>query len=150
MKLFISVLCLIAGIHAQALTVKPCDNNTPTNTAFLVGMKTYSNGLVRVMHVDTDGEPACCSSHLLVYLPGSSEEEVSKCFEVTEGDVFLSLEIQKIESKYNPSVGLILTFPYSVYDHESTDGSMSKPGAGSIIINLKSNTVKENKLSTIQ
>jgi len=137
-------------VNANAnLTVKPCDDQTPTNTEFVVSMKNYYNKSVRVFHVDTYGEPACCSSSMLVYIPDSKAEiGGAKCFQVTNGSGFLSLDLNKMESsKYDPSIGLVLNFPYSIYDNESQDGSMSKPAVGSIIINLKTETVSPNNLS---
>jgi hypothetical protein len=72
---------LALGSVAKAAEVGPC--NDLDRISHLVGQtKSYSEGKIKVAHVDTDGEPVCCSSHLLVFIP--SPEIGSQCFAVSQ------------------------------------------------------------------
>src|SRR5215470_19724831 len=75
------VALFVAASAAEAAEVGPCDGLD--RVSFLVGQtRSYAEGKIRIAHVDTDGEPVCCSSHLLVFIP--SREIGSECFAVSQ------------------------------------------------------------------
>ena len=126
------------GSVANAAEVGPCDELDRISN--LVGQtKSYSEGKIRIAHVDTDGEPVCCSSHLLVFIP--SKEIGSECFAVSQKAAsgsgsplgFSNIEFNRIKASYDPQRGLLLTVPYTLYNPE---GGRGKPGTAMVRINL--------------
>ena len=89
--------------------------------------------------MDTDGEPVCCSSHLLVFIP--SPELGSQCFAVSQNAAsssasprgFANIELNRIKAAYDAQRGLLLSVPYSLYN---PDGGPGKPGTANVRINL--------------
>ena len=89
--------------------------------------------------MDTDGEPVCCSSHLLVFIP--SPEIGSQCFAVSQKAAngsesprgFSSIEFNRIKASYDPQRGLLLNVPYTLYNPQ---GGRGKPGTAMVRINL--------------
>jgi hypothetical protein len=131
------VALVVLASAAGAAEVGPC--NDLDRISNLVGQtKSYSQGKIRIAHVDTDGEPVCCSEHLLVFIP--SPDIGSQCFAVSQtaakGDDsprgFNSIEFNRIKSSYNPKRGLLLEVPYTLYN----DGNRGKPGATKVRVNL--------------
>ena len=58
------------GSAAGAAEVGPC--NDLDRISYLIGQtRSYSEGKIKIASVDTDGEPVCCSSHLLVFIPST-------------------------------------------------------------------------------
>jgi hypothetical protein len=107
----------------------------------LVGQtKSYSEGKIRIAHVNTDGEPVCCSSHLLVFIP--NREIGSQCFalsqkaaEGSKGQLgFNSIEFNRIASSYDPHRGLLLNVPYTLY---GPDGGRGKAGSVKLRVDLR-------------
>ena len=79
---YVWAVLVVLGSAAEAAEVGPC--NDLDRISILVGQtKSYSEGKIRLAHVDTDGKPVCCSSHLLVFIP--SPEIGSQCFAAGEG-----------------------------------------------------------------
>lgn len=77
LKSFATVAAILsAGVTpAVAQAVNSCDSYI-ANAAFLVfppaeTTAEYSQGLVRLITLDTAGEPACCSYHLMVLYPSA-------------------------------------------------------------------------------
>ncbi|MBL9053739.1 MAG: hypothetical protein JNN02_08410 [Tabrizicola sp.] len=65
----------LAVAQATAATLRTCDSDQ-TNAAFVVfpvaeNTAEYADGLVRPVSLDTAGEPACCSFHLMVLDPSA-------------------------------------------------------------------------------
>lgn len=127
------------GSTAGAAEVGPC--NDLDRISYLIGQtRSYSGGKIKIAPVDTDGEPACCSSHLLVFIP--STEIGSQCFAISQraargaaGQVgFNSIEFDRIKASYDPDRGLLLNVPYTLYD---VDGGRGKPGSTNVRVNLK-------------
>lgn len=124
---------------AEAAEVGPCDDLD--RISYLVGQtKSYSQDKIRIAHVDTDGEPVCCSSHLLVFIP--SPEIGSQCFAVSqraakgsEGRLgFSNIELARIKASYDPNRGLALNVPYTLYN---PDGGRGKPGSTNVRVDLR-------------
>lgn len=136
MRYACAVLVLLVSA-AGAAEAGPC--NDLDRISNLVGqIKSYSEGKIRIAHVDTDGEPVCCSSHLLVFIP--SPEIGSQCFAVSQkaatGDEsplgFGNIAFNRIKSSYDPRRGLLLDVPYPLYN----DGKRGKPGNAKVRVNL--------------
>jgi hypothetical protein len=101
--------------------VGPCDNLD--RISYLVGQtRSFSQGKITIAEVDTDGEPVCCSEHLLIFIP--SREIGSQCFAVSDkaakGDGgargFSTVAFNKITASYDQDKGLLLTVPYTLYN----------------------------------
>ena len=129
MRYAVAALVVLATA-AGAAEVGPC--NDLDRISNLVGQtKSYSGGKVRIAHVDTDGEPVCCSSHLLVFIP--APDLGSQCFAVSQtaakgegiGRGFSNVEFSRIKSSYDVKRGLLLDVPYTLYN----DGKKGKPGS---------------------
>ena len=78
---YLWVVFIVLASAAGAAEVGPC--NDLDRISSLVGQtRSFSEGKIKIAHVDTDGEPVCCSSHLLVFIP--SPEIGSQCFAVNQ------------------------------------------------------------------
>jgi hypothetical protein len=137
MKYACAVL-VILGSAAQAAEVGPC--NDLDRISMLVGQtKSFAQGKVRIAHVDTDGEPVCCSSHLLVLIPGP--EIGSQCFAVSQKATtgsesqrgFSNIGFGQIKASYDAQRGLLLNVPYTLYN---PDGGPGKPGSTNVRVDL--------------
>jgi hypothetical protein len=136
---YVWAVLVVLGSAAEAAEVGPCNNlNRISN---LVGQtRSYSEGKIRIAYVNTDGEPVCCSSHLLVFIP--SPEIGSQCFAVSqkaakgsEGQLgFNSIEFNRIGASYDPHRGLLLNVPYTLY---SPDRGPGKPGSTNVRVDLR-------------
>jgi hypothetical protein len=133
-------LLLVASTSvAQAAEVGPC--NDLDRISFLVGQpKSFSEGKIRIAEIDTDGEPVCCSSHLLVFIP--SPELGSQCFAVSQKAAtsesgsargFSSIGFSRIKASYDQRRGLLLSVPYTLYN---PDGGKGKPGSTDVRVDL--------------
>jgi hypothetical protein len=130
---------VVMGSAAHAAEVGPC--NDLDRIGFLVGqVRSYAEGKIRIAYVDTDGEPVCCSSHLLVFIP--SADIGSECFAVSQTAAtkdsgsprgFSNIEFGKIKASYDQRRGLLLTVPYSLYN---PDGGKGKPGTTDVRVDL--------------
>jgi hypothetical protein len=126
------------GSAANAADVGPCGELD--RISLLVGQtKSYAEGKIRIAHVDTDGEPVCCSSHLLVFIP--SPEIGSQCFAISQKAAtgsesprgFSNIEFNRIKASYDQQRGLLLTVPYTLYNPQ---GGRGKAGTAMVRINL--------------
>jgi hypothetical protein len=129
----------VLGSAADAAQVGPC--NDLDRLSYLVGQtKSYSEGKIRTAHVDTDGEPVCCSSHLLVIIP--SPEIGSQCFAVSQKAAtdsgsplgFSNIEFNRIKASYDRDRGLLLNVPYTLYN---PNGGPGKPGSTNVRVDLR-------------
>lgn len=82
--------------------------------------RTFANGAIRVAHLDTDGEPVCCPSHLMILSPGGQPpEDYRVCHMVSAASGsptgFLFVDVPGITSSYDPSLGLLLNVPTRTY-----------------------------------
>jgi hypothetical protein len=128
----------VLGSAAEAAEVGPCKDLD--RISILVGQtKSYSGGKIKIAHVDTDGEPVCCSSHLLVFIP--DPEIGSQCFAVSqraakdsEGPLgFNSVEFNRIKALHGRDHGLLLKVPYTLYGA----GGERKGGSASVRVDLR-------------
>jgi hypothetical protein len=132
------VVLVVLGSAAQAAEVGPC--NELDRVSNLVGQtRSFAQGKVRIAHVDTDGEPVCCSSHLLVLIP--APEIGSQCFAISQkaGDAsksplgFSSIAFSQIKASYDAQRGLLLNVPFTLYN---PDGGPGKPGSTNVRVDL--------------
>ena len=108
---------------SAGLIVEPWDQNT----------RTFYNGQVRVAVVDTDGEPACCSSYLVVIYPDVDDELGGRsCMMLSQGERsgWAGIDVKAIRTSYNAATGLALAVPVSVLRDDDT-------GVRKVTINLR-------------
>ena len=82
--------------------------------------RSYANGAIRVVHLDTDGEPTCCSSHVAILAPsGEDGLPYRQCKLLSDAEGyrgFLGVRMADIASSYDAAKGLLLTIPVDRYD----------------------------------
>jgi len=130
---WLAAMLIVAASAATAAEVGPCGDLDRVSN--LVGQtKSYAKGEIRIAHIDTGGEPVCCSSHLLVLIP--SDEIGTQCFAVSQKAAtpgasargFSNIGLSRIKASYDPKRGLLLTVPYTLYnldDRRGTPASMT-------------------------
>ncbi|MBI1405660.1 MAG: hypothetical protein GC145_05995 [Caulobacter sp.] len=131
-----------------AATVRDCDGYTDSAANIVVpweeNSRTFYNGQVRVAVLDTGGEPACCSAHLLILFYNEPEDEpggmVCKLVSDTGTSGFAGIDAASINSRYDPARGLLLSFRYAVFPADG-DGARTVPGTAAVRINLARGTV---------
>jgi len=135
---FAWIVLLALCASAAAAEVGPCEGLD--RISYLVGRtRSFSQGKITIAHVDTDGEPVCCSEHLLIFIP--SPDIGSRCFAVSEkpakGDEsargFSTVAFNRITASYDRTKGLLLTVPYTLYN----DGNKGIPRSTSVRIDLQ-------------
>jgi hypothetical protein len=138
MMRYLWAILIVLASAASAAEVGPC--NDLDRVSLLVGQtRSFNEGKVRVAHVDTDGEPVCCSSHLLIVIP--SPEIGSQCFALSQsaakGDQsargFSDIAFARIKGSYDPKRGLLLSVPYTLYN----DSGRGKPASVSVRVDLR-------------
>src|SRR4051812_36169305 len=136
---YVLLLTMMFIPAAGAAEIGPC--NDLDRVSFLVGQtKSFSEGKIRIAHIDTDGEPVCCSSHLLIFIP--STEIGSQCFALSQKAAkdpdsargFSNIEFARIKTTYDPRRGLLLNVPYRLY---AGDGGRGKPGSANVRVDLR-------------
>lgn len=141
-NILIGAATLTLASHAQAVSVRDCDGTTDSARNIVEpweqNSRQFYNKLVRITHMDTGGEPVCCSSHLMVSYPSAGQDEpvYSECklVSMNEGAGFLSIDFAKLSAKYDPKTGLSISFPYTTYNHS---GENHPRGVAKLLLNLK-------------
>jgi hypothetical protein len=136
----LAATAMIAG-PAAAVVVEPCEGvATVENIAepWEANSKSFYNGEVRLAVVDTGGEPACCSTHLMVLYnedPGD-EPAYRACKMVSDqpGRGFGDVVFKDLKATYDPATGLTFSVPIAV---AKEDGSGSTPGVAKLRLKLK-------------
>jgi hypothetical protein len=150
MKMLTVIAFLFAPLFAEAAVVGPCGSLNAID--YIVepweqNTRTFYNGKVRIVNIDTYGEPTCCSSHLAILLPQNDELETVACYVFSqrryEGDEpyylgFQNVDVRNVTAKYDPAQGLLLQIPYTSY----IDGIDSKRGSAKVRLNLKTGKAK--------
>lgn len=133
---FFGVAALVLAVPASAQVVRECGRiGTAANVLepWESHSRTYANGAIRVAVADTGGEPACCSSHLMVLSPngdGSQEPLFRQCriVSASEGGIgFYSVDVQGIVASYDPSLGLLLSVPVGHWHEGMNEGAPPSP-----------------------
>lgn len=123
----LSFLCSISLLSSAAMAqeaISDCD--WPASLRNIVEpwenhTRTFANGKIRIAHVDTGGEPVCCSSYLAILAPTGAEEELEgrQCKLLTDGPElsgFNWIHFDSITASYDPGLGLLLSVPLERYD----------------------------------
>jgi len=119
---------LFCGSGAMAQVVMPCDGRA--NAQYLYepweeNSRTYGNGAIRVAELDTFGEPAGLSAHLLVLAPGPELGPICGVISQHDGHGWADLDIAGIQASYDATRGLLLMVPARISDprtnREGTD-----------------------------
>ncbi len=146
--------CLMAGVilsialpaAAHAVTTSDCDDFRSSAQALAepweANTRTFLNGAVRIAVMDTGGEPACCSVHLLVLAEKPEDgsgpaERVCRIISQKDQLGFMAIDFAGIRTSYTPVHGLNMLVPYRLY----VDGSRSRPGAARINVNPKTGAI---------
>lgn len=129
MKFLIMVL-MVAAFGARAQQVTPCIQDQKINDLSRMQIvaepwgentRVFAEGAVRLVVLNT-GEPAFASYHLLVMFWGGNDFGMVEHFcQITSLSRlgFYDVTLASMESRYDPSLGLVLTVPVSLYDAES-------------------------------
>jgi hypothetical protein len=126
---------------AAAVTVEACDGVATVETIaepWEANSKSFYKGEVRLAVVDTGGEPACCSSHLMVLYtedPGD-EPPYRACKLVSDapGRGFSDVNFAQLKASYDPATGLTFSVPVAV---ANADGSGSTQQVARLRLKLK-------------
>lgn len=136
------------GILATAATAEPRLNDCdwPASVRNVVepwegATRTFANGKIRIVHVDTGGEPVCCSSHLVILTPSPPDEPAfGQCFTLSDGGTGLGfqwLDMKAVSAAYDPARGLLIRVPVERY----VDGLKSAKDVIAVRINQATGTV---------
>lgn len=111
-----------------------------------VHSRTYANGAIRVAVADTGGEPACCSSHLMVLSPSGDGREdpvwrQCRIVSASEGLGFYAIDIPGIIASYDPARGLLLSVPVAHWHDGVNDGRPPIPERMEVRINQANGSV---------
>ena len=102
---------MVQDCAASGYVVSPANLVEPWDTH----SRTYADGAIRIAVLDTGGEPACCSAHLLVLYPAGGQDgpEYRACAIVsaTKGLGFLWVDIPGTTARHDPARGLLLSVP---------------------------------------
>ena len=122
-----ALLAAGASMAAAEPRLAPCDgpNAFAADLRNLVeplerATRAYANGAIRVVHLDTQGEPVCCSSHLAILAP--DPEDVlggRQCVLLSDGPPgtgFLDIAVPDMTASYDPARGLLIEVPVRRYD----------------------------------
>ncbi|MDQ0464992.1 hypothetical protein QO010_002776 [Caulobacter ginsengisoli] len=138
---------LAAATPALAVTVRDCDGRTEAAYNIVepweTSSKTFYQGQVRVAYLDTGGEPACCSAHLLVLFFNQDEPGGGMTCRLVsaEGDNgFAGIDFKSLKSSYDPARGLLLSFNYRVFP-PGGDGSTLNRGVARVRVNVAGGAV---------
>lgn len=134
----LSVSALIAPHAFAAETLMECKG--PAHIQNIIepwqdATRTYANGKIRVIWLDTGGEPVCCSSHLAILAPNPKDEQgYRQCRVLNDGQEYMGfqfIDLKGITSSYDASKGLLLSIPVERY----IDGIKSKKAVIGVRIN---------------
>lgn len=118
-KIFLTAVCMTTGSIASAQSINPCDWVASARNLVEPWNKTsrtYANGAIRIALLDTGGEPACCSNHLLVLSPDPEIGQACHVLSEQPGLGFGAVYLENIQSGYDPEQGLLLDIPVGYYD----------------------------------
>lgn len=143
-------LLIAAGLAAlaspaAAVTVRACDGITDQAMNIVEPWAqnswAYYGGRVRVAVLDTGGEPACCSSHLLVMFPDDQSPGgglVCRIVSDQGSNGFAGIDPRSVRSAYDPKRGLQISFGYSYFPR---GGEATRRGVARVRVNLSRKAV---------
>lgn len=129
-----------ASLPAHAAEVGPC-LGLDKQPSLVLESRQFAQGGIRVSVVDTEGEPVCCSSHLMIQVKAGSGKA---CFLVSQkagnreefATGWVKVELEKLSANYDPAKGLHLSVPVYLYDFDGTHGNEPVPaGNAKVLVN---------------
>jgi len=100
---------------------------------------------IRILHLDTGGEPACCSSYMAILSANPNDELGDRQCNLLVSDAnglgFMDIAVDRVRSTYDTIKGLLLSVPVSLYG----DGSTSTEKRINVRINQALGTVTIEK-----
>lgn len=144
--LMFAAACICLPCLAKAQIIQACDwIGTPANILepWEANTRTFANGNIRIALLDTGGEPACCSVHLLILSPSGEDEgpafrQCNVMSDASDGIGFSDIDLPGIAASYDPVRGLRLDVPVFRYVDGTTRG---RPGAVGVRINQATGAV---------
>ncbi len=141
----LALAAMAAAGPAGAVSIGGCDG-WMANPVFIAepwgqNTRTFYNDQVRVALMDTNGEPVCCSVHLLVLMPNKDDELGGRSCHLIHntGELgFSAVDFKTLKTGYDAKKGLLLTFRYSTMRE---DGSGSDTHTAGLRINIARNTI---------
>ncbi|MFC4214668.1 hypothetical protein ACFP4H_04500 [Pseudophaeobacter arcticus] len=117
-----AVIALSGASGAGAQSLQSCD--WVASAANLVEpwaetSRTYGDGAVRIALLDTGGEPACCSSHLLILSPDPEYGQACHVLSDRQGTGFRQVFLEQSNSRYDAGKGLLVTIPVGRFDPDT-------------------------------
>ena len=107
--------------------------------------KKFANGKILVTSVDTDGEPVCCSHHMMIQV---KTPQGLICFLVSQkmGDGkdvyptgYAQIDFDQLNASYEEGKGLHLKVPVYTYDFDNKNGGNPVPaGTAHALVNQHS------------
>ena len=134
---------LAVAFPALAVEVRECDwaAQAPSIAEpWEKNTKSFYQGQVRVVLIDTGGEPVCCSAQLLILIPDNSEGAGGRiCRLVADKGTlgFESIDFARLSTRYDSGRGLLISFPFTRY----VDGLSHTSGVGRVRVNVERGTV---------
>ena len=135
-----AVLALAAAAPARAAVVGDCTDYamaTHVMEPWEQHSRTFYGGRVRLAVVDTDGEPACCSSYLVVIFPDPDDElggRTCRMVSQSAGLGFLGVDMRGVRSSYAAATGLKLLVPVRTL---AEDGATARPAVVGLRLDLR-------------
>jgi hypothetical protein len=136
--LFGSAVIAVSGASAVgAQSLQSCD--WVASAANLVEpweetSRTYGDGAVRIALLDTGGEPACCSSHLLILSPDPDYGQACHVLSDQPGTGFRQVFLEESNSRYEAGRGLLVTIPVGRFDPDT--GGVDRAGIRPVSIRI--------------
>jgi hypothetical protein len=132
-------MTLATSTPALAVEVRECDWAASVQSLaepWERNTRAFYNGQVRIALIDTGGEPACCSMHLLILAPDKTSEMGDRmCRLVSNAKQmgFESIDFARLSARYDAGRGLLITFPYRLY----VDGISHRNGVARVRVNME-------------
>ena len=80
-------------------------------------VRTYANGDIKIMHLNTYFEPAGGASSLMVIYPRKNDNYPhARIISLSDSVRFSYIYLSQAKSAYDPATGLKLTIPVSIFD----------------------------------
>ncbi|MFP7569760.1 hypothetical protein [Marivita sp. S2033] len=117
---YAGLLCAGVATSATPQVVRSCDTfeANARNLMFPVEQNTrsFANGDIRLIALDTGGEPVCCSAHLMVLFP-APEDPGGLCALISnDGSLgWAGILLEKATALYDPAIGLTVSVPVIEY-----------------------------------
>jgi len=138
-------LCLFTTTAFAEASIETCEG--PSSIAHVTypweeATRTFANEKIRLVTVDTGGEPACCSGHLVILAPDPRDELGNQqCKILSDGQTwqgFQFVDLKGVRSSYDASKGLLLSVPVERY----IDGIKSSKAVIDVRINQATGSIE--------